>query len=238
MLGIIGGSGFYKTVKGEGVHIETPYGWVRMTFGKLAGKQVAFMARHGEGHAVPPHGINHRANIYAMREINAGNVVGINACGILSRFKPGELMTIDDFLAFHLGPVTFYDSFRYGAKHTDMSEPYSKELNGLIARAGRKAKTKVRGGGIVANSFGPRFETPAEIRAFKKMGTNLISMTSAYEAILAREIGVRYASLAIGTNYAAGLSRKPLSHEEVIGVMERSERKVMKVMEELARMGD
>ena len=236
MLGMIGGSGFYKTVKGEAKHVETPYGWVRVTFGKLAGRKVAFMARHGERHLVPPHTINHRANMYALLEIGAKHVVGINACGILSKFKPGDVITIEDFIAFHLRPVTFYDSFRAGAKHTDMSEPYCKKLNVLIAKAGKKAKIKVKKGGIVATSIGPRFETPAEIKAFKVLGANLISMTSAYEAILARELGIRYSSLAIGTNYAAGMRSEPLSHEEVVKTMEKSERKVLRLLGALVRL--
>jgi len=236
MLGIIGGSGFCKTVKGKARHIETPYGWVQLVFGKLGKKQVIFMERHGKGHEVPPHAINHRANIYALQMAGAQDVVGVNACGIISKFKAGDMVTIDDFLASHLGPITFYDTFKYGVKHTDMGEPYSRKINALIAKAGRKGGVKVKGGGIVATAFGPRFETPAEIRAFKMLGANLISMTSAYEAILAKELGINYASVAVGTNYAAGISKKPLTYEEVVAVMEKSERRVVKLLGMLAAL--
>ncbi|VVC03851.1 putative 6-oxopurine nucleoside phosphorylase [Candidatus Burarchaeum australiense] len=234
MLGIIGGSGFYKIVKGEERHVETPYGWRKVSLGRIGGGKIAFIARHGEYHTVPPHRINHRANLYALHKVGAKSIVGINACGIISKFKPGEIMTIDDFLAFHIGPVTFHESFAGGAKHEDMSEPYSRKLNALIARAGGKAKIAVKSGGIVATTFGPRFETPAEIRAFGMLGANLVSMTSAYEAILARELGANYSSIAIGTNYAAGVSKNRLSHAEVIGMMEKNEARVIKIVGGLA----
>jgi len=230
MFGIIGGSGIYRISEGEPMHVETPYGWVKVCFGKMGGKQVAFMPRHGEEHIVPPHAINHRANIYAMKEVGVNKLVGVNACGIISKFKPGEIITVEDFIAFHMGPVTFYDTFKHGVMHTDMSEPYSKQLNSELIKAGRKARVKIKRGGIIASSYGPRFETPAEIRAFGKMGANLINMTSAPEAILARELDMDYASIAIGTNYAAGLTKKHLSHEEVVGAMRRNEKKVFKVL--------
>jgi len=232
VLGVIGGSGFYRMHGAEKKLEETPYGWIAVS----RGKRMAFIPRHGERHSAPPHGVNHRANIYALARMGVKAIVGINACGIISRFEPGEVITIDDFIAFHLGPITFYESFEKGIVHADMGEPYSKRLNDMIAKAGKKAGVSVKGGGIVATTFGPRFETPAEIRALRGMGANLVSMTSAYEAILARELGVPYASIAIGTNYAAGISRRPLSHEEVIRGMKASEKKVMKIVEELSRM--
>jgi len=234
MLGIIGGSGFYNTVKGEERHVETPFGWEKVQFGTLGRAKVAFIPRHGPTHAIPPHKINHKANMYVMHKIGARQVVGINACGIISKFKPGDVITIDDFLAFHLGPITFHDHFASGAKHEDMSEPYSRRLNALIAKAGKKIGIGVKSGGIVATTFGPRFESPAEIRAFKLLGANIVSMTSAHEAILARELGLDYSSIAIGTNYAAGISKKSLSHEEVLAVMGKSEAKVMKLTAALA----
>ncbi len=236
MLGIIGGSGFYALVKGEERHVETPFGWEKVQFGQLGRTTVAFIPRHGPTHTIPPHKINHKANMYVMHKIGATQVIGINACGIMSKFKPGEIMTIDDFLAFHLGAITFHDHFASGAKHEDMSEPYSKRLNALIAKAGKKAKVPVKSGGVVATTFGPRFESPAEIRAFRMMGANLVSMTSAYEAILARELSLEYSSIAIGTNYAAGISKRQLSHQEVLDVMEKSEARVMKIVAALAGM--
>ncbi|MDO8339335.1 MAG: MTAP family purine nucleoside phosphorylase [Candidatus Burarchaeum sp.] len=236
VLGIIGGSGFYSVMKGEERHVETPFGWEKVQLGRFGKATVAFIPRHGPTHIIPPHKINHRANLYAMNKVGAKHVVGINACGIISKFRPGEIMTIADFLAFHLGAVTFHDHFATGAKHEDMSEPYSKRLNALIAKAGRKVKIDVKSGGVVATTFGPRFESPAEIKAFKMLGANLVSMTSAYEAILARELGLEYSSIAIGTNYAAGMSKKQLSHQEVLDMMAKSEAKVIKIVAALAGM--
>jgi len=226
MLGVIGGSGFYKLAGAEARREDTPYGLALVS----RGRKLVFVPRHGEKHELPPHRVNHRANIYALKKAGATSILGINACGVIAKYKPGDTMTIDDFIAFHLGPITYFESFADEAHHTDMSEPYSHGLNAKIARAAKMAGVPIKSGGIVATSYGPRFETPAEIRAFRLLGANLISMTSAYEAILARELGVPYASIAIGTNYAAGISKRPLSHDEVIAGMKASEAKVMKIV--------
>ncbi|MFA6036474.1 MAG: S-methyl-5'-thioadenosine phosphorylase, partial [Candidatus Micrarchaeia archaeon] len=143
MLGVIGGSGFYKLAGAEARREDTPYGIVSVS----RGRKIVFVPRHGERHELPPHRVNHKANIYALKKAGASAILGINACGLIAKFKPGDIMTIDDFIAFHLGPITYFESFEKGARHTDMSEPYSKKMNAEIAKAGKKAGVVMKSGG-------------------------------------------------------------------------------------------
>lgn len=218
---VMGGSGFYKWIEGNMLEVTTPYGKANVVVSNLDDAKIAFLARHEEKHTAPPHIVNYRANIFALNKLGYKNIFSTSAAGIICGYKPGELVLVRDFLGFHLGPITFFDNFSSEIKHVDMSEPYSSELNSLLSRAAELEKIKLKDDGIIAATFGPRFETKTEINAFKKLGANLVSMTNAYEAILANELGMNYATVAIGTNYAAGISKKKLSIEEVFEMMEK-----------------
>jgi len=218
---IIGGSGFYEFMGGNKEEITTPYGKASIVLNSLNNVKIAFLTRHGERHATPPHRVDYKANIFALNELGYKNIFSTSASGIIRGYNPGDLILLRDFIAFHLGAVTFFDSFTYGIKHVDMSEPYSSELNSLLKRAAKLEKIKLKDGGVVAATWGPRFETKSEVEAFKKLGANLVSMTNAQECILANELGMNYATVAVGTNYAAGISKKKLSVKEVFEIMKK-----------------
>lgn len=223
MLGIIGGSGFY-TLEGRinNAKVKTPYGTVGIQKTKIMGKESVFIPRHGKNHSLPPHKVNYRANIYAFKKLGVSAVMATYATGIISRYKPGDIALIDDFIGFYT-PSTFFDDFKGGIKHADVSQPYDRKLRDLLLAVAKTEKIKIKKGGIVATTTGPRFETRAEVKALKKMGANMVSMTNAYEASLLNEIGMPSVAIAVGTNYACGISKKPISQEEVMKCMKKAE---------------
>jgi len=231
MIGIIGGSGFYflrGTEKGS--IVKTPYGDAMVQKTKIAGKDVVFIPRHGPGHSLPPHKVNYRANIHALNELGVGAVLGIYASGIISGYKPGDIVLVEDFLGFW-NPMTFFDDFSGGIKHTDVSQPYNKELQDLVLAVAKANKVAVKKKGVIATMPGPRFETKAEIKALKAMGANLVSMTHAYEATLLNELEIPFVAIAVGTNYACGISRAKLSGEEVLGHMEKAKSMIIPLID-------
>jgi 5'-methylthioadenosine phosphorylase len=227
-IAIIGGSGIYEIPGVENPKrfpVKTPYGKVpKVLIGELGGRRVAFIPRHGAKHTFPPHRINYRANIWALKELGVKRVLATTASGTLSlRFKPGELVLLTQFLDFtKTRPLTFYEGGRSGVVHVDMTEPYCPELRGALSRTARKLGVKLHPRATYACMEGPRFETPAEIRALRKLGADLVGMTNIPECVLARELGICYAAVGIITNYAAGLSRSPLSHAQVLELMKRN----------------
>ena len=226
---LIGGSGFYRWAVGEKIEVATPYGKASVVISDLDNAKVAFLARHGGGHATPPHRVNYRANIFALNKLGYKNVISTSAAGIIREYKPGDLILVRDFIGFHMGSITFFDTFASEIKHIDMSEPYSDELNSLLIKAAKFEKIRLRDNGIVIATFGPRFETKSEINAFKKLGANIVSMSNVYEAILANELGMNYATVAIGTNYAAGISKRRLDIREVFEMMKRKNEELKKL---------
>ena len=227
MLGIIGGSGIYSLKRNaKNIAVRTPYGNAAVRKARIFDKDVVFIQRHGTGHSIPPHKVNYRANIYALKKLGVNSVLGIYACGIISKYKPGDIIVPDDFLGFWT-PATFFDDFKGGIKHVDFSEPYDKDLKDLLFAVSRTTGVKVRKGGVIATTVGPRFETKAEIRALKTIGADLVSMTHGYEAALIGELELPYVSLAVGTNYACGVSKEKLSAEEVIEHMQKAKGRIV-----------
>lgn len=238
MLGIIGGSGFYflkKKNSGNKKEVETPYGTVTVQIIKFGKKEVVFIPRHGEGHAFPPHNVNYRANIHAFKELGVTAVLGIYAAGIMSKvYQPGDLILIDDFIGLYT-PVTFYDDFKGGMKHIDFTEPYDEKLKTIVAARAKANKIKLKGKGIIVTANGPRFETKAEIKMMRAAGANLVSMTHAYEATLIGELEIPFVAIAIGTNYACGLTKEKLSQGEVLEMFEKSKGRVVTLIDSLIK---
>ena len=220
--GIIGGTGVYDPAlldNPQQVTIHTSYGDAMATIGEYMGKTVAFMPRHGYGHSIPPHKINYRANIAALKQLGVRQVLATAAVGSLQiEYAPGALVLIDDFLDFTKSrPTTFFEDFP--VVHCDMSDPYCGRLRQGIARAAKRAGVSIVNGGVYVTAEGPRFETPAEIRFYQSIGAAVVGMTSVPEVVLAKEAQICYATVCMVTNYAAGLSRSPLTHEEVVETM-------------------
>jgi 5'-methylthioadenosine phosphorylase len=226
-VGVIGGTGFGEALApGQQERVETEYGTSSITRSTLgADRELIFVARHGAGHKIAPHLINHRANIEALRLIGVSAVLATTAVGSLrTDIKPGDFVVLDDMIDLTKGAVvTFFDKPGV-VRHTDMSRPYASALRRvLLATAGDTGGAAVHSGGTYVCLSGPRYETPAEIRMLASWGGSVVGMTGAPEVILCREAGLPYAGVSIVTNYGCGLvEASPLSHAEVEEQMARS----------------
>ena len=210
-LAIIGGTGLYKFSGLENVErrtLATPFGAPSddIVLGTLAGKRVAFLARHGENHTLAPHRVNYRANVWALQHLGARRVIGVNAVGgIRDDMGPRVIAIPDQIIDYTHGR---YDSFCdvEGAKveHVDFTEPYSVALRGKLLAAARGAGIAIIDGGCYGATQGPRLETRAEITRMRRDGCDLVGMTGMPEAALARELNLDYACLALVANWAAG----------------------------------
>ena len=211
-IGIFGGSGFYRFLdEVEEVAIDTPYGppSARIRTGEIEGRQVAFMPRHGDGHTLPPHRINYRANVWALKQVGVTRVIGPSACGALkAELEPGTFVICDQFVDRTTGREdTFYDGPQ--TTHVSAADPYCADLRGTLAQTARELGIPVAEGGTVVVIQGPRFSTRAESRWFAQAGWDVVNMTQYPEAWLARELGLCYANVSLVTDYDVGLEGLP-----------------------------
>jgi 5'-methylthioinosine phosphorylase len=215
-LAIIGGTGLYKLAALEQIESHQPLtrygapsGPVRV--GMLAGRRVAFLARHGEGHSVAPHKINYRANLAALKALGAHRVLALNTVGgITERFAPRALGCPDQLIDYTWGRIsTLCEEDGTEVLHVDFGDPYTPSLRADILRAAQSAGVAVVDGGCYGATQGPRLETKAEIARMRREGCDLVGMTGMPEAGLARELGLDYACLAIVANWAAGAGPDP-----------------------------
>lgn len=221
---IIGGTGVYDPHILEDVHeetVSTPFGDVALMLGKYNGHETAFMARHGRNHTVPPHRINYRANMWALARIGIDRIVATTAVGSLNAdMRPGDFVLIDQFMDFtKCRPATYFEGGEAGVVHIDYTDPYCHEIRKAIRKAAQENGIPLHYGGCYVCAEGPRFETRAEISAFRRLGGDVVGMTNVPEVVLARELGMCYATVSMVTNYAAGISNDLLSHQEVLNVM-------------------
>lgn len=226
-VAIIGGTGVYNQhllEQARKIVISTRYGEALLQRGSYRNREVFFLARHGPNHAVPPHRINYRANIAALKKIGVTAAIATAAVGSLDEeIMPGSRVLIDQFIDFTRGrPLTFYDEIAGEVVHTDFTEPYCPSLRNIISQTADILKQPLLMGGCYACTEGPRFETPAEIKMLSLLGAGLVGMTNVPEVVLAREAGICYATIALVTNYAAGISLHRLSHAEVLEAMAKS----------------
>jgi len=224
-IAVIGGTGVYDPRLLEDIAYETvstAYGDVKVTRGVYRGKEVVFLARHGAEHSVPPHLINYRANIMALKKLGVRSILATAAVGSLNpQMKPGEFVFVDQFVDFTKGRTqTFFESRPEGVVHIDLTEPYCPELRKILVRAARSLNLPACDGGTYVCTEGPRFETPAEIKMFRQLGGDLVGMTGVPEVVLAREAEICYAAVASVTNFAAGIAPYRLSHQEVVEMMQ------------------
>jgi len=186
--------------------------------GDFAGKRVAFLARHGESHTLPPHRVNYRANLWALHSLGARRVVGVNAVGgIRVDMGPRVIVVPDQLIDYTHGRLTSYcDADGAEVKHIDFSAPYTESLRQSLLAAARAAGIAVIDGGCYGATQGPRLETRAEIARMKRDGCDLVGMTGMPEAALARELELDYACLALVANFAAGCGDEAeISIEEI-----------------------
>lgn len=221
-LAIIGGTGVYELGGGgQAEAIATPYGEAAVSRLRLDGREVLFLARHGTGHGVPPHRVNYRANIWALRALGVTEVLATQAVGSINpHMAPGHFALLAQFLDFtKCRPSTFFDGADARVVHVDMTHPYCHRLNGHVLRAGAFLDDQLHSDAVYACTEGPRFETAAEIKAFRLLGADVVGMTNVPEVVLAREAGLCYTSICIVCNWGAGMSDVPLTHEEVLAMM-------------------
>lgn len=178
-----------------------------------------FLPRHLRDHSVPPHRIDFRANLQALKELGVERVIATSAVGSISgKLKIGGLGLLDQFIDFSSRRVTVFEE---EPVHVDMTHPYDLQLQASILDSARALKVRVTPGLVYICVDGPRYETAAEIRMFAMMGGDVVGMTGATEAIVARELGIRYASIVVATNLAAGLQER-VSHDQVVKAMRRA----------------
>jgi 5'-methylthioadenosine phosphorylase len=212
LVGIFGGSGLYRLLdEVEEVAVDTPYGppSARVRIGDIEGTPVAFMPRHGDEHTLPPHRINYRANLWAMRQVGVRRIVGPCACGSLKpELEPGMFVICDQFVDRTSGREdTFFDGPQ--TTHVSAADPYCADLAGTLAESARELEIPVVEGGTVVVIQGPRFSTRAESRWFAAAGWDVVNMTQYPEAWLARELELCYANISLVTDYDAGLEGMP-----------------------------
>ncbi|NLI91401.1 MAG: S-methyl-5'-thioadenosine phosphorylase [Peptococcaceae bacterium] len=236
---LIGGTGVENLSLADKTEItvDTPYGSVPLQTGKIGNVEMAFLRRHGSGHTVPPHRINYRGNIWALRELGVRKILATGAVGSISpEFRTGDIVLVDQFLDFTKNrPQTFFEGGEQGVLHVDVSDPYCPELRKNIISGAQTIGLDVKEGGVYVCTEGPRFETPAEIKMYNILGGHLVGMTGVPEVVLARELGLCYATMALVTNEAAGISKQPLTHSEVIATMNMLGATVAKLIESTCR---
>ena len=239
MLAIIGGSGMSKLADLQEVRrqvIRTPYGEASgaLTFGRLSGREVVFLARHGYGHTIPPHAVNYRANIWALSTQGVRAIVSIASVGgIRSDLGPGTFAVPTQVLDYTYGRAgTFFDGEDGVVKHIDFTHPYSPGLRLSLLAACQRAKIASVDGGVYAVTQGPRLETAAEINRLERDGADMVGMTGMPEAALARELGLSYAVLAVVANWAAGRSSSSsgVVFADIGAVLERAMLEVCRVL--------
>ncbi len=242
-LAIIGGSGI-SGVEGfrqdDEVTPPTPWGQASapIRIGTLAGIPALYLARHGEPHALAPHHINYRANLQALADLGATAVIGIAAVGGIDvSAAPGTLWLPTQLIDYTSGREnSFFDGVVHALQHQEFAGPYDHEMRSLLERAAVRAGIQVQARGVYGCTQGPRLETAAEIARMERDGCELVGMTGMPEAVLARELGLPYASLAMVVNRAAGLETQPITleqiHREAAGCAER----IARILDCAARM--
>lgn len=237
-IAIIGGSGLTSLAGveiDETRKVDTPYGSPSsaLVFGHFGEKEIIFLARHGNPHVIPPHKINYRANIYALKECGVENIIAVNAVGgITSEMFPGRIVIPDQIIDYSYGrDHTFYEDNLSEVTHVDFTYPYSISLIKIFSDARIISDMNVFIGGVYAATQGPRLETAAEINKFEKDGCDIIGMTGMPEAALSREMNINYACLSLVVNWAAGKSEGEITNAVIEKHLEEGIGKVKYLLE-------
>jgi 5'-methylthioadenosine phosphorylase len=239
-VGIFGGSGFYTiAAQAETVEVVTPWGPPSgpVSIVERSGLRMAFLPRHGPGHRLPPHRVNYRANVDAMRRLGVRAIVSPFAAGSLRpEIRPGEFVVCDQVVDRTWGRAsTFYDEFEDGPVHVPFAEPYDPLLRRIMLDAAAATGVTAHDGGTVVVVNGPRFSSRAESRWHREAGGHVVNMTQCPEAPLAAEAGIPFAGVALVTDYDAGLDEdpdvEPVSQEAVFAVFEANLHKVRELID-------
>lgn len=237
VIAVIGGTGLCDWVGAEALASltpQTPYGAPSAALRRLrfGGAEFLFLARHGDEHGVPPHRVNYRANLWALRESGARSVLAVNAVGgIGERYGAGAIVLPDQIIDYTYGrDHTFFDGGDSGVEHIDFTEPYSASLRSALADSARACQLLLVEEGVYGATQGPRLETAAEVRRMARDGCDVIGMTGMPEAALARELGLEYASLCLVVNPAAGLAPGVITMDDIQAVIDSGMEQVKQLL--------
>ncbi|MDQ3176096.1 MAG: S-methyl-5'-thioadenosine phosphorylase [Actinomycetota bacterium] len=244
MIGVFGGSGFYEFMAdADEVAVDTPYGRpaAPITIGTIAGRRVAFLARHGRQHDVVAHRVPYRANVWAMHSVGVRSIIAPCSAGSLQPdIHPGQFVVVDQLVDRTWGRLdTFHDvggpvdepGASGPVRHQSFAEPYDATTRATLVDAGRRIGADVVDGGTMVVINGPRFSTRAESSWFRAMGWHVVNMTGYPESVLASELGIRYASIALVTDYDAGVDgHEPVTMDAVLTVMQANVARVCDVI--------
>lgn len=239
-IAIIGGSGFNQLESFElklKHSIQTPYGETSADIleGRVFGLEetVLFLSRHGESHAIQPHKINYRANIFALKELGVKNIVALAAVGGIDvPCEPGAIIIPHQIIDYTYGrEMTFFDE-PHDVAHAEFTEPYSAPMRSVFINTAERVAVKIVSRGVYAVTQGPRFETAAEIQRFQHDGATIVGMTAMPEATLARELGLGYMTIALSVNYAAGIHSGVIEHDDIHAAYVIAARKLHAVLKE------
>ncbi|MFC2143553.1 S-methyl-5'-thioadenosine phosphorylase [Candidatus Aenigmatarchaeota archaeon] len=241
MIGIFGGTGLYSLLdEHEKKEIETPFGKPSspVMIGKIGDIDVAFIARHGENHEIPPHKIPFKANIEAFKQLGVTHIISPAAVGSLkAKIKPGDFLIPDQFINFTHRESTFFNG--PGTTHISSDEPYCPDLRSLLIKKGKEMGLNIHENGTVIVVQGPRFSSKAESNFFRTVGGDVINMTQYPELILAREKEMCYASICIVTDYDTGLKDDPnvsaVNIEEVLKIFKENNGKIKEIVSMLVK---
>lgn len=239
MIGVIGGSGPSQLANLEvsaRTVARTPYGEPSgpLTLGRLRGREIVFLARHGYGHTFAPHEVNYRANLWALKEFGVREVISIASVGgIRADLGPGTLALPDQIIDYTWGRgATYFEGADSPVMHIDFTQPYTAATRERIRRAALACGESIVDGGVYGATQGPRLETAAEINRMERDGADMVGMTGMPEAVLARELDLAYAAIAVVANYAAGRgdSARGISLERIYAVLEEAMGRVHKIV--------
>jgi len=221
-LAIIGGSGFTKLetleiIRREVVH--TPYGEpsAPLAHGLFNGQEVVFLPRHGTAHTIPPHKVNYRANIWALKHIGVSSIIGVAAVGGIGEdMAPGVIAVPDQIIDYTYGrDHTYFENDLSHVTHIDFTQPYTETIRQTLIKAAHTAHVKIVPHGVYGATQGPRLESAMEINRLERDGCSLVGMTGMPEATLARELELNYACCAVVANWAAGRGDGPITMDEI-----------------------
>jgi 5'-methylthioadenosine phosphorylase len=237
-IGIIGGSGLDDPdilQDTQLVAVETPYGppSEALVCGQIAGQDVVILARHGKKHQLSPSQVNYRANIHALKEQGVTHILATSACGSLKEeIGRGDFIIVDQFIDFTKQRAsTFFESFEAGPRHTSLADPFDADLRKLLYKAGQDLGLKVHDGGTMISIEGPRFSTRAESKMFRMMGGDVINMSTATEATLAKEAGIPYGVVAMSTDYDCWKEDEaPVSWDDILAVFHENVDNVIQLL--------
>jgi len=230
MIGILGGSGIYKILENsQKIKVFTPFGNTSdlISLGYIGRKRVAFIPRHGENHTIPPHKINNKANIWALKELGVERIIGICAVGSLREdYCPGDIVIPDQFIDFGKSLETFYDGGK--VVHVSMADPFCPEMRKIAIETLKELNLRFHEKGTYLRISGPQFSTRAASKMYRNFA-DIIGMTGTSEAILSRELAICYSIISTVTDYDVW-AEKPVSAEEVIRTINKNEENIKNII--------